>query len=139
MFTPPYQSIVKQKIRQFATLFQTQDENLFRPLAVEETTFDGGPDDYGDYGGYQAGQGQDYGSQNRYIDGHDNNYVGHHFAGDNGGAVQYNTEQSGRYSKTVQFPDQLNKSDTEKVRERSVGEKPGEQSDLMVLYTARGR
>ena len=127
-------------------VFQTQDENLFRPLAVEETTFDGGPDDYGDSGGFQAGHGENYGGQNGYPGHLDDGYTRQNFAGDNtltngGNTQQYNAqaEQTGRYSKTVQFPDQLNKSDTEKVRERSCGEKLGEETDLFVLYTARGR
>jgi len=50
-------------------------------------------------------------------------------------------ETGDRYGRTVKFPDQLNKSDTEKARERiGGGENVREdQQDLLVLYTARGR
>lgn len=120
---------------------------------MEETTFEaathdesGYPSHQGDYqqGGYQGSSGGIVKDTGQLSNGDAAQSVKPRGAQSDAHAqngAQYNnlyTPAGGRYSRTVQFPDELNKSDIEKVRERT-GERTEQDPDLVVLYTARGR
>lgn len=142
--------------------YQPPEEKQFHQLALEETSFDNGavetaqPNDpamYGVGGGVYSVSDNVAGPTRTgriYAD-----------AGNNPEALGTAAGPTGQYkSRTVQFTDQLNKSDTEKARDRQVGTGVGvgemltvtpssdkiadrqtttENTNLMVLYTARGR